>query len=175
MLANDAITTEGKEVKKTITVMGERNLFVIICAPQWDLLQPYVRARRATTLLKVTSRGRFLAYNKPAIRRIRKDARTAQLVYPPPTFMDSWQFRGGELWEEYEKMKATHLKSRKTKEGDDKLLMATTAARRLGVSVNTLNKYSDDGTIPWTELFNGQRRWRESDISMLLKEHNVKG
>ena len=174
MLANEAITAEGREVKKIVTVMGERNLFVIICAPQWDLLQPYIRARRGTTLLKVVARGHFLAYNKPAVQRIRKDARTAQLVYPPPTFMDSWQFRGGKLWNEYETMKADHLKARNAPDSSNELLMATTAARRLGISVNTLNKYSDDGTIPWTELFNGQRRWRENDIAMLLKEHNSK-
>lgn len=50
----------------------------------------------------------------------------------------------------------------------DGLLSIGEAARILGVSVDTLRKYADDGRIPVTRTFGGQRRFKLADVEQVL-------
>lgn len=168
MLANEAVTAEGIEVKKIMTVMGERNLFVIICAPQLDLLQPYARARRIQSTLRVVRRGGFLGYNRPAILKIRKDSRTNQLVYPPPVFRDVWQQRTGALWAEYEDMKTDYLKTRNSTR---QFVGATQAAKELEISIPQVYRLSRDGRLPGeTHPITGRLRFNIEDLRLLKQQ-----
>jgi hypothetical protein len=163
MLADDTITKEGKEVKKLITVLRERNLFVIICVPEWDLVQPYIRARRTQMLYRCVSRGTVLAYSKPLIQRIRKDEKSKQLVYPPPAFKDHWQERKGELWAAYDKMKNDYLASRRVPKALRKL-KAGDVARMLGVAPGTVCRWAKEGELSFTHDVVGQRVFELEDV-----------
>jgi hypothetical protein len=172
MLADDTITKEGKEVKKLITVLRERNLFVIICVPEWDLVQPYIRARRTQMLYRCVSRGTVLAYSKPLIQRIRKDEKSKQLVYPPPAFKDHWQERKGELWAAYDKMKNDYLASRRVPKAL-RQLHNKEVTQLLHISTGTLATWCRAGRIPYELDFLGRRTFKLEDIQAVAAERGV--
>jgi len=166
----DAITPEGREATKLITVMGERNLFVIICVPDFFLLTPYIRNHRLKSLCRVVSRGRAAVYSKPTMRKIEKN-KSGRVRYPAPTFVDSWQEQKGQLWNEYEKMKADYLRRRVRKQ--DKILGIKAVSEITGFSTSTIYDYCNRGLIPYMEIL-GRKKFRESDIAQLLIEHKSK-
>jgi len=172
MLADDTITKEGKEVKKLTTVLRERNLFVIICVPEWDLVQPYIRARRTQMLYRCVSRGTVLVYGKPQIQRIRKDEKSKQLVYPPPAFKDHWQERKGALWEQYDKMKNDYLASRRVPKAL-RQLHNKEVTQLLHISTGTLATWCRAGRIPYELDFLGRRTFKLEDIQAVAAERGV--
>ena len=172
MLADDTITKEGKEVKKLTTVLRERNLFVIICVPEWDLVQPYIRARRTQMVYRCVSRGTVMVYSKPQIHRIRKDEKSKQLIYPPPAFKDHWQERKGDLWAAYDQMKNDYLATRRT----PKALRALHAKEVMGllrISSTTLSRLCLEGRIPHTLDFMGRRTFKLEEIQAVAEERGV--
>lgn len=173
MLADDTITKEGKEVKKLTTVLRERNLFVIICVPEWDLVQPYIRARRTQMVYRCVARGTVMAYNKPQIYKIRKDEKSKQLVYPPPSFKDHWQERKGQLWDAYDKMKNDYLASRRVPKALREL-HAKDVMRLLGVGSTTLSRLCKENRIPFELDFVGRRTFKLEDIQAVAEERGVK-
>ena len=44
------------------------------------------------------------------------------------------------------------------------LLTISEAARVIGVSVDTLRKWADDGRVPYTRLPSGHRRWAPDQL-----------
>ena len=51
----------------------------------------------------------------------------------------------------------------------DKLLTIGEASRILGISVDTLRRWSDDGKVTVLVLPSGHRRYRQADIEALTK------
>lgn len=55
-------------------------------------------------------------------------------------------------------------------EASDVLLMPAAAARLCGVTTRTLINWVSRGKLPAQRTVGGQRRYRESDVHVLLKE-----
>lgn len=50
----------------------------------------------------------------------------------------------------------------------DELIAPSEACAMLGVTVATLARYADDGTLPCVKTPGGHRRYRRSDVEALL-------
>lgn len=53
---------------------------------------------------------------------------------------------------------------------DARLLTVSEAARRLGLSADTIRRYADTGLLPTLVTPTGQRRFRVEDVDALLSE-----
>jgi len=171
ILAHESITPQGREALKLVTTMGERNLFVIICVPDFFLVQPYIRNNRVKSVFRVVSRGRYYLYNKVAMGKIIKDKKTGRTRYPPFTYVDYWGEQKGELWGQYEKLKSEYLSRRSIKK--DRVIGIKEVSEITGLSTATIYNYCDKGLIPYFEVL-GRKKFRESDIANLVINHEAK-
>jgi predicted DNA-binding transcriptional regulator AlpA len=176
LFAKDAMEKGSREAEQLLTVMGERNLFTIICAPSFFSLLPYVRNHRAQTLIRVVHRGRYFVYNKHALGGIQRDSKSGQIKYPAPTAKGNWSRVTGALWDSYEAMKSDYLKKRVMR-GADKLIGVSKVREITGLSFSQIYRMCEDGRLSYVEIGDvehGQKKFRESDIAAMLTEHPKK-
>ena len=160
--SRDAMSTDVKDGIKLLTVMGERNLFVIICVPSFFILDKYIREYRVSGIARVVARGRFKYYSRSRLKRSFKGKTNKRFNWRNPSFKDSFPAFTGKLWEEYTERKAEYLAKRKAprleegKEGNGFILVSK-KAKQENVSVSTIKRMIDKGELEGHKTIAG--RW----------------
>lgn len=103
-LSRDAMTKQVKKNMRLLTACRKFNLLIVICIPDFFILDKYIRDHRVRGLLRVTKKGRFFAYNKQQIKKIEKKSGKG-IKYPHPAFKGSFGKYKGELWKKFNKKK----------------------------------------------------------------------
>lgn len=100
----NAMVKEQREILQIFQVCRKYNLFLVICIPSITSLEKYIVDYRMKALLKVTKRGRFFAFPKHLLNKIRKSKFSNKLYYPRPLYKESFKSMKRtypKLWSEY--------------------------------------------------------------------------
>lgn len=87
----NAMIKDQREILQIFQVCRKYNLFIIICIPSITALDKYMVDYRMKGLLKVTKRGRFFAFSKPLLNKIKKSRFSDKLYYPRPLYKESFK------------------------------------------------------------------------------------
>lgn len=68
LFSRDSMTGDNRIVTKLFTIFRQLSLNVVICIPNFWMLDSYVREHRVMTLIHIIERGKFIAYTGDAIR-----------------------------------------------------------------------------------------------------------
>ena len=174
--AREAMNTDVKEGVKLLTVMGERNLLVILCVPSFFIVDKYIRDHRVAGLIKVTKRGRFKYYSKRRLKQSHYNSKVNAYAWADPSFTDTFGPMSGQLWEDYRFYKSTYLMERRTnwaeeQKSSDKWYTPQQAEGKSGLSRNTLKNRADVHKV-----LNAVGHWRfdKVDIDRLGNFENAK-
>lgn len=103
-------TKEGRIIQRKFMACRSKNLFYVICIPDFQALQRYMATHRISCLTRVIRRGVCEFYSKKRILKIRKDKNSKGLVFPKPNFFGKFNKVTGTEWERYLKKKANFQK-----------------------------------------------------------------
>lgn len=176
--SRDAMSTDVKEGVKLLTVMGERNLFVILCVPSFHLIDKYIRENRVSALIKVVSRGKMWLYSRQALKAIFKNERSHRFSWGSPSMQDSFPKFTGEMWDKYTEKKSGYLTSRtdKVMAGHEEVepdaeegvyVRRKKALAKLQVSDSTLLRLVEDGKVKRINDAAGRYCYRWEDLCAL--------
>lgn len=111
-LSGDATTRHQKKTRMSFTKIRQRCYFIVICSPTLMLLQKWFRGvgvSRVNCILRVTRRGKFLAYTDKTgtIDKIRIDTRKNLIMWPASDFTGYFKPipKSSDWWKGYSKMK----------------------------------------------------------------------
>lgn len=93
----DSMSKANKEAVKLLTGMRQFNMFVVICVPNFWILDRYVREHRVKTVSRVVKRGWFHHYSPKKVKQIRRDKKTLKTIWPDYDFRESFG-NSAELW-----------------------------------------------------------------------------
>lgn len=147
----EAMTSKSRELVKLLAVCGERNMFIILNIPSFELLDPYLRKHRLAGLCRVTSRGNFRFYSKRRLKQSYFNPKVKAWNWAKENFKDRFPKMTGELWEEYVSHKHEHMKKRKSEWLDnidadiEKTYGLTVASKRLHMNRSTLQQWCIKG------------------------------
>lgn len=159
--SRDAMSTDVKDGIKLLTVMGERNLFVILCVPSFFIIDKYIREHRVSALIRVVARGRFKFYSRRRLKAAFFNPKVKKFAWGDPSFKDSFRKYVGKFWEPYCEKKAKYLADRKAPrldENQQKHISVTEYAKKEGMSRQTVVKYLQIGKLEG--YMNAAGRWR---------------
>ena len=161
--AREAMATDVREGVKLLTVMGERNLFVILCVPNFFIVDKYIRQNRVSALAKVVSRGRFKFFNRSALRAGHFNPKTKAYNWGAATFKSTYSEMRGKLWDDYCDMKSKYLRDRKTEYNEnnddgDGYEFLPKAAKIMHININALRARCNRKEIPGA-IKNDANRW----------------
>lgn len=90
--SREAMTKGVRFIIKTLTKCRKLRLFIVICIPQFSLLDKYIRKHRAKTVIRVVKRGRYFVYNKSKLRKMVKwIEKPYKYKKPKPLFKESFR------------------------------------------------------------------------------------
>lgn len=111
-LSSEASTRQQRKVRMSFTKIRQKCYFIVICSPTLLLLQKWFRGvgvSRVNCILRVTRRGKFLAYTDKtgSIDKIRIDTRKNLIVWPKSDFTGYFKSipKKSPWWIEYSKRK----------------------------------------------------------------------
>jgi len=149
--SRDAMSTDVKDGIKLLTVMGERNLFVIINVPSFFILDKYIREHRVSSLIRVVARGRFKFFSRRRLKAAFFNPKAKKFSWGDPSFKDSFPKYTGKFWEPYTKKKREYLAARKSNRlednGKDKWIKLSEAAKLTLLPVQTLRNWCKNGRV----------------------------
>lgn len=149
--SRDAMSGDVKDGVKLLTVMGERNLFVIICVPSFFILDKYIREYRVSGVAKVIDRGKFRYYSRPRLKKSFQGKTNKRFSWKSPVFEERFPAFTGKIWNEYTAKKAEYLAARKAprlEEGNGKKFVPIMVrAKKEGVSRDTMIRKIQSGEI----------------------------
>lgn len=70
LFTRDTMQRTNKNIIKSFTVIRAKSLNVIICVPNFHILDNYIKEHRTRLLIQIFKRGHYIAFNKEAIRII---------------------------------------------------------------------------------------------------------
>lgn len=138
--SRDAMSTDVKDGIKLLTVMGERNLFVILCVPSFFILDKYIREHRVSGLIKVVARGRLKFYSRRKLKDAFYNPKVKRFSWGDPSFKDGFPKYKGKHWKPYTDKKSEYLKGRKEirlEENMNKNISLTNWCKQQGTSKMT--------------------------------------
>lgn len=142
----DAMKGEVKEFIRLMTAIRQYRLLIVICIPDFYLLDKYIREWRIKSLIKVKSRGRFFFFSKNRIKQIRMNKRKTKRIYPTPDFKESFSSMKDEFWDKYLDKKGSILDNE-----DDNLLSVTQFAKKMKKSRVTIHNWINNGEIEFVK------------------------
>jgi len=72
LFSREANSRDNRRITKLLTICRQRNIHLIICIPNFFIIDSYVRDHRVGTLFQLTKRGHFVCFNKEALQLINK-------------------------------------------------------------------------------------------------------
>jgi len=163
-----------------------KNINVVICIPNFFLLDKYIREHRVSTLILVTERGKYRAYVKDAIQKIseanKKNKKILDVKISDGSFWRGYFNKGfpgiNDLNEsEYLKWKEENINKRmdsiikKPEEKPKEYLTTTEAGKELGVTRYTIWEHAKAGHFNCVKSGNHQGALRvEKDSFMRWKD-----
>jgi len=169
--AREAMSTDVREGVKLLTVMGERNLLVILCVPSFFIIDKYIRQHRVAGLIKVTKRGRFKFYSKRRLKQSYYNSKSNAFVWATPCFVESFPKFKGDIWSAYKEKKAEYLSARKDEWKGEingvKKYSITEVARILGVSYQAVYNRVNRNSIEYSTDAFGKVFFTEEQLTAL--------
>lgn len=107
--SRDYASTKSKDAVKLLTTMRSFNLFVVVCIPNFWILDKYIREHRVKTLSRVVKRGWNWHYCPDTTRDIKRYKNSFKTIWPGFDFRDTYPDYAKlypEEWEAYKKKKA---------------------------------------------------------------------
>lgn len=166
----DAMKPENKEAIKFLTIMGESNLFLVICVTTLEVIDPYIRKHRIKSLTVVTKRGRLKFYSRKRVKQIRYDPRLKRWIYPSANFAESYTLpENTEFWEAYKKRKREYNRDKMIERKDPNLLGITKAAIAVDRKPSTIYAWEKKGLIEPIKVA-GRKKYRLDQLNKLVGE-----
>lgn len=168
--ARDAMSSDVRDGVKLLTVMGERNLLVLLCVPSFFIVDKYIREHRVAGMVKVTKRGRFKYYSKRRLNSSHYNSKANAYAWADPCFVDSFGPITGKLWDEYRAHKSEYLKGRKDEwngKDEEEWVKAGVAASTMIVSVNTIKRWAKEGKLGYKINHTGQWYINKIDLDKM--------
>lgn len=107
--SRDSMVNVNKKAIKFMTAIRSYNQFIVICVPNFWLLDKYLRDHRIKTVSRVVKRGWVFEYSPRTVRIFKQnDKKKMQMDWPPPDGKDSFPDASKlwpKEWEEYKKKK----------------------------------------------------------------------
>lgn len=161
LFSREAMTLTNRMLIKSFMVMRQRNLCVIICIPNFHLLDSYIRLHRVNTLIHLRRRGFYRAITGNfAIKKVTMDGAKYKEILsvkiPPGMFWDGYfrkEFPNTISREEYNENKAKNMMKMIEKLSDEhdffeiKMIPATKAAKELGCGDSALKELIQNGKL----------------------------
>jgi len=97
--SRNAMSGDVKKNVQLLTACRKYNLMIIICVPDFFILDKYLREHRVRAVVRVTKRGRFQVFNFKNLQRIEK--KKGKIKYPKASFAGSFGKMTGEIWKRY--------------------------------------------------------------------------
>jgi hypothetical protein len=187
LFSRDSASKSNKDLNKLFTVFGMKNLNVVICIPNFFMLDTYIREHRVKTLIAVTERSKYHAFVKGAIPKISKDGyknkKVVGIRIPEGTHWRGYFNKGfpviNDLNEtEYEKWKEHNINKMMDKiiEGEkpEKYITTGQAAKELGLSIKTIRRRAKEGEFKTILSKNSQGRIKiEKESFELWKDNHM--
>ncbi len=113
-LAHDAMTKDAKRMVKILTTCRSKNNLILICVPNINLLNRYLRNHRLTGVLKITSKGHVDIYDGSAYRNaLYKEKYSGKKKLKHSSIKDRYPkaqaILGQTIWDDYEEHKHEQL------------------------------------------------------------------
>ena len=70
LFSREAMGKNNRRIVKLLTICRQLNLHVVICIPNFFIMDTYLRDHRVNFLFQVTKRGKFVFYNKKAVQLV---------------------------------------------------------------------------------------------------------
>lgn len=89
-----------------------KNLFIVICMPEWKEIEKPIRDDRAHGLVRIVKQGFCHFFNEGKMNQIRVDSRgnKKRVEYPDYLFRSGWRDPAGtDLWSVYQSMKRENV------------------------------------------------------------------
>lgn len=80
LFSREAMSDSNRLVVKLLTIMRQKNLVVIVCLPNFHILDTYLRDHRVQTLIHINKRGCFTVYVGRAIKILSKEGRRYKVI-----------------------------------------------------------------------------------------------
>ena len=118
--SRDAMTKNTKSLVKVLTSCRSKNNLILICIPNINLLDRYLREHRVSAVLKVTKKGMVDIYHYTTYKKATyKEKFSKKFKLKRSSMRDSYpkfeKLYGGDKWDEYLKHKHKELEKDKPK------------------------------------------------------------
>lgn len=81
LFSRESFGQENRMMVKLLTIIRQKNLHIVVCIPNFFIIDSYIRDHRVDTLINVTDRGNYTAYVGKAIKIISKiGAKTKEIT-----------------------------------------------------------------------------------------------
>lgn len=102
-LSDDATGYDSRRMVRSLMEIGFKNLFINVIIPDAGKVSNFLKAHRASSLLRVVGRGRYAYYSGPKLKQIKRDSQTKAIVWPKPNYMGRWKKipEGSPFWKAY--------------------------------------------------------------------------
>jgi len=173
LFSRDAMSPVLKRIYKKLLVCGYKYLFHIICIQDFFDLDKKIRMRRLSALIRITDKGKFLAYNRDNAIKI---GRACSWNAGRPTSKGWWP--GNEKNKQYRVFDNAYRKVEKSykdkymkddidlEEEKDEYLTLPQAAKLLGVARVTVHAWISKGKLKAYHV-NNIKRVLKKDIQKL--------
>lgn len=167
-----SMSKDQVEGVKLLTVMGERNLCVIMCIPSFFILDRYIREHRISSLIKVVARGKMKFYSRKRIKQSFYNPKANAFNWANCNFVDRFNKFSGPLWEKYKKKKAEYLSARRSDwtetNKESRYITLAEAAKKLEVKYGTLFKWHKEGKLESKKSTTGRLMISQDEYKRLL-------
>jgi len=75
LFSREAMKRENKNIIKILTAIRERNLNLVVCVPNFFIIDSYIREHRVNTLIQIRKRGYYRGYLREGIAIINRNAK----------------------------------------------------------------------------------------------------
>lgn len=167
LLSREALNVTNRTLTKSFFIQRALKFFVVICIPNFHMLDPVVRDHRCRTLIEVIGRGKYKAVTGDGIKTISKEGKITKEI-------SRVSLRNGQFWHgyynkefpkdishlEYEKQKFYGIKEALDTMKDDvvtkKLISVTKTCKEIGLKADTLIGFIKKGEVEGKQI---GKRW----------------
>lgn len=112
LYSREAMSSMNRVLTKTFMVVRQMNLFICLCIPSFFCLDSYIREFRANTLVYITKRGQFRAWNNEKTKLVSIHGGKTKSYNVPQSLRGrfSKELPSDDFKTEYLKKKRQHLK-----------------------------------------------------------------
>lgn len=179
LLSRESFNLTNRTLTKSFFIQRALKFCVIICIPNFHMLDSVVKNHRVRTLIEVIARGKYKAITGEGIKLVAKYGKDNKEVngikIPNGKFWNGYfnkDFPNTLKYEEYEKHKLSQIKEALSKmKGEtirQKLIPTSKVAKELGVAVDVVTRMIQSGKV--RGLMIGNRRYiRYEDYENLPK------